>query len=58
MSWLRRSMNVPNTGLFNRIKRPEKNKSEEPKDMVGSGLFLDIQRPAECTRFPNVKKTN
>jgi hypothetical protein len=51
-------MNVPNTGLFNRIKRPEKNKSEEPKDMVGSGLFLDIQRPAECTRFPNVKKTN
>jgi hypothetical protein len=32
--------------LFNRAKRPEKNKSEEPKDMIGLGLFLAIQRSA------------
>jgi hypothetical protein len=31
------SMYALNTGLFNRIKRAEKNKSEEPKDMMGLG---------------------
>ena len=48
------SMYALNMGLFNRIKGAEKNKSEEPKDMMGLG-FLDIQGSAECTRFPNIK---
>jgi hypothetical protein len=51
------SMYALNTGLFNRIKSAEKNKSEEPIGMMGLGLFLDIQRSAECTRFPNIKRT-
>ena len=51
------SMYALNTGLLNRIKMTEKNKSEEPKDMVGLGLFLDIQKSAQCARFPNIKKT-
>ena len=55
------SMYAVNTGLFNRIKGAEKNKSEESKDMMGLGLFPDIQRSAECTaectRFPSIKRT-
>ena len=55
ISWLRDQYAL-NRGLFNRIKGAEKNKSEEPKDMMGLGLFLDIQRSAECTRFPKIKR--